>query len=271
MNADRSPGTAGRTTAGNVAGSDGRSTATSRQRLYDLQQPRFDLPAIAIGALAGHHRTVLDLGCGEGEYLHRLRSERPAATTIGIDAEPGMVDDLPGPVLCADAAVLPVKNACVDAVLAMHLLYHLPDVDSALAEIGRVLTPGGILIASTNAEDDKQELDDLWQAAAGDVLGAGQVPHRTRLSDRFPLDTGADRLREDFADVEVQELTGSIEVGEPALVLDHLGSYRAWAAQAGVPFGAILRRARERLEQAIETAGTFTITTRQGVIFAQRP
>ncbi|MFD0772539.1 class I SAM-dependent methyltransferase [Streptomonospora algeriensis] len=244
---------------------------SARQKLYDFQQPTYDLPGSVLDALDARHRTVLDLGCGNGAYLHRLRSERPQTAVIGIDAAPGMLGDLPPPVLCADAARLPVKGDRIDAVLAMHMLYHLPDIDAALVEIARVLTPGGTLIASTNAEDDKRELDDLWQAAAGDVLGIDHGPRRIRLSDHFPLDAGAARLEEYFADISVHELTGHITVETPEPVLDHLGSYRTWAAQAGVPFDETLHRARERLEETITAVGAFTITTRQGLIHAQAP
>lgn len=243
----------------------------ARHTLHDLQQPAYDLPALIADSLSDEHRTVLDLACGSGADLRRLRSELPEATTIGVGASPGVLEDLPPPVLCAAAAQLPIRTAGVDAVLAVHALHRLPDIDAALAEVVRVLEPSGVLVASTNAEDDKQELDDLWQAAAADVLGTDQGARPARLSDRFPLDAGAAQLREYFGDVTVQQLTGSIAADDPAPVLDHLGSYRVWAAQTGVPYDEIVRRARERLNAAIASDGAFTITTRQGVIRAADP
>ncbi|MFD0772952.1 class I SAM-dependent methyltransferase [Streptomonospora algeriensis] len=266
MNADRTRATTDR----RLLDSDDARLAAGNT-LSDVQQPAYDLPALVAGSLSAAHRTVLDLGCGNGAYLHRLRSERPEAVTIGVDSELGALEDLPPPVLCASAAQLPIKAASVDAVLAVHTLHHLPDIDTALAEVVRVLDPNGILIASTSAEDDRRELDDLWQAAAADVLGTEQGPRRTRPSDHFPLEAGTARLREYFAEVTVQELAGSITVEDPAPVVEHLGSYRVWAAQTGVPFDETVHRARERLDAAIASAGAFTITTRQGIIRAEDP
>jgi SAM-dependent methyltransferase len=139
-------------------------------------------------------------------------------------------------VLVADAAHLPVADGSVSVVLAMHMLYHLADPEAGVAELARVLVPGGLVVVSTNHSRDKRELDELWQAAARDVLGATQVPARVSLSSRFPLDTAAGRLREHFTDLELIDLGGVIEVPVPGPVVAHLASYRAWADQVGVPF-----------------------------------
>ncbi|MFE1547877.1 hypothetical protein [Streptomyces sp. NPDC058718] len=46
----------------------------------------------------------------------------------------------------------------------------------------------GLVIASTNSDRDKAELDDLWQRAACDVLGIDRGPARISLSARFSLE-----------------------------------------------------------------------------------
>ena len=52
----------------------------------------------------------------------------------------------------ADAEDLPFADASYDLVAAMWMLYHVPDLDRALAEVRRVLRPGGHLLAVTNGE-----------------------------------------------------------------------------------------------------------------------
>jgi len=53
--------------------------------------------------------------------------------------------------IAGDAQWLPFADASFDCILAMHMLYHVPDRDLAIAEMRRVLRPGGVLLALTNS------------------------------------------------------------------------------------------------------------------------
>ena len=53
----------------------------------------------------------------------------------------------------ASVAALPFAAGTFDAVLAMHMLYHAPDVTAAVVELRRVLRPGGVVLASTLSGD----------------------------------------------------------------------------------------------------------------------
>lgn len=238
----------------------------ARQRLYAYQKPQYDLPAIVLDHLSDTAGVVVDIGCGNGRYTYRLRTRRPDLTTIGLDISAGILRTVPAPAVAADAVALPFLNGIADAVLAMHMIYHITDIDAGLAEIARILRPGGILIASTNASDDKHELDDLWSSAAADVLHIPSGPRRISLSSRFPLDHAADRLNSYFTHVEIIELTGTIVVTQPDPVLAHFASYRPWAHQAGVPFELTLHRVWQRLTMLLGREGRFTISCHSGII-----
>ncbi|MDQ3577903.1 MAG: class I SAM-dependent methyltransferase, partial [Actinomycetota bacterium] len=190
---------------------------------------------------------------------------------VGMDISAGILADVPGPVLVGDATALPFANHSAVAVLAMHMLYHVADIPSALTEVARVLRPGGVFIASTNASDDKAELDDLWSAAAADVLGIDRGPRRISLSNRFSLDDARVVLSEHFTHVGVLPLIGTITVHNPEPVIAHLGSYRAWAESSDVPFDATLDRARYLLTAAFVRDGIFRITCRGGIVVGQAP
>jgi SAM-dependent methyltransferase len=164
---------------------------------------------------------------------------------------------------------LPIADAQADVVLAMHMIYHLPDIDVGVAELARVLTPGGLLIASTNARNDKAELDQLWASAASDVLGVAEGPRRVSLSNRFSLDDAPAVLARYFENLQIIELPGTVTVTEPEPVIAHLASYRTWADQTGVPFDPTIDRARERLTQTIEREGVFSITCRGGILLCR--
>jgi SAM-dependent methyltransferase len=243
----------------------------ARQSLYRWQQPTYDLPGIVLDHLPTGGGVVLDVGCGNGRYVTRIRAQRPDLTVVGLDISAGILAHVAPPAAVADAAALPVADRSAVAVLAMHMLYHVDDVDAALTESVRVLTPGGTFIASTNAREDKNELDDLWAAAAAEVLGVERGPRRVSLSSRFPLDDAPAMLRPYFADVEVVELVGAITVREPEPVIAHLASYRTWADTASIPFDATLECARRLLDSVIDRDGVFRISCRSGLLFCHGP
>src|SRR5207248_2998175 len=104
----------------------------ARQSLYRWQQPSYDMPGIVLEHLPDTYGVVLDVGCGNGKYVTRLRAQRPDITVIGLDISPGILASVGPPVVVADAAMLPVADRSAVAVLAMHMLYHVDDVHAAL-------------------------------------------------------------------------------------------------------------------------------------------
>jgi ubiquinone/menaquinone biosynthesis C-methylase UbiE len=91
---------------------------------------------------------IADLGCSTGFLLEDLRRTRPDAHLIGVDlVDAGLRKahlQVPSArLLAADACALPIADASVDAVVSANLLEHIPDDRRALAEIARVLRPGG--------------------------------------------------------------------------------------------------------------------------------
>ncbi|MBB4477910.1 ubiquinone/menaquinone biosynthesis C-methylase UbiE [Rhizobium etli] len=95
---------------------------------------------------------VLDVGCGPAWFWAATAGLLPENLQLTLaDLSPGMVDEavarcgaLPfGSVrgFRADAAALPFEDGDFDLVLAMHMLYHLPDPAAGIAEMARVLKP----------------------------------------------------------------------------------------------------------------------------------
>lgn len=242
----------------------------ARQRLYDHQRPHYDLPGMVLDQAGDREGVWLDVGCGNGKYLHRIRAERPQVRAVGLDLSTTMLTDPTRPAVCADAAHLPLRTGSAQVVLAMHMLYHLADPDQALAGMARVLEPEGILTVSTNAHNDKAELDEWWARAAADVLGTTAGPRRVKLSASFPAEQAADRVAAHFAEVKVIDLDGTIEVDTPAPILKHYASYRAWSHQVHVPFDQTLSRVEHLLRQELEK-GPLHITTHQKMVIARHP
>jgi SAM-dependent methyltransferase len=252
----------------NRAYADGRHLA-ARQSIYQWQQPQYDLPGIVVEELAGTRGVVLDVGCGNGKFVNRLHKDRPDLQIVGMDISAGILADVEKPVLVADAQALPFADDSADAVLALHMLYHVSDIEATIKELARVLRPGGALIASTNSDTDKQELDQLWARAAGDVLGIPEGPARVSLSSRFSLEKATGCLAVAFKQIRVQELPGTIKVTDPAPIVAHLASYEAWAEQCGVPFRETVSRAADIVAATIRNDGSFKITCLGGILLCQ--
>lgn len=89
-------------------------------------------------------RTLVDLGCGPGHYTRALR--RAGADVLPIDLDPAefaLPGGPPGGEVVADATRLPVPDGGVDGVFCSNMLEHAPDTAGVLAEVERVLRPGG--------------------------------------------------------------------------------------------------------------------------------
>jgi SAM-dependent methyltransferase len=92
---------------------------------------------------------ILDAGCSSGYLLDDLRHAHPGARLLGVDLVAAglrrahaLVPE--AELLLADVCALPLADESVDAVLSANLLEHVPDDGGALAELLRVLRPGGI-------------------------------------------------------------------------------------------------------------------------------
>ena len=94
--------------------------------------------------LAG--RDVLDIGGGRGHYAHLCR-ERGARSVVALDVCASLLKAGSTPAVVADAAALPVRDGSCDVAIAALVLSYV-DCRRALAEVARILRPGGVLIVS---------------------------------------------------------------------------------------------------------------------------
>jgi ubiquinone/menaquinone biosynthesis C-methylase UbiE len=116
---------------------------------YDVFTPQANARLIAAFIrLSGLPRgsRVADLGCGSGVFTELLRREGYAS--VGLDISPRLValgrSKYPGLELIeGDAENLPFDSESLDGVLLSGLLHHFPDPRRLIAEVRRVLKPGG--------------------------------------------------------------------------------------------------------------------------------
>jgi ubiquinone/menaquinone biosynthesis C-methylase UbiE len=146
---------------------------------------------------------VLDVGAGTGSFALRIAAETGAAVTA-VDSGPSMVALARAAGVdasVADARALPLPDAAFDCVVANWMLYHVRDRDRAIAEVARVLRPGGVFVAATFSE---RNLDELWHAL-GDETPRGHG---------FTAENGAAQLRRRFRRVDQRPVVWQIDFAD---------------------------------------------------------
>ncbi len=89
---------------------------------------------------------LLDVGCGTGHHMARLRKR--GYEVVGIDISKEMLvyarENNPGSVILeADVEEIPLPNACFDLISSIEVLRHLPRSNKCIEEMARLLKPGG--------------------------------------------------------------------------------------------------------------------------------
>jgi SAM-dependent methyltransferase len=171
-----------------------------RPDLYELENQATDPDGLVLAAMRRlapwRGRILVDLGCGSGYWLPRYAAE--AAAVIGIEPDPGLLRlaarrlaARPGPrvtVLPGSAEHLPLADASVDVVHARFAYFWPPRCGPGLAEVLRVLRPGGTLVV-VDSDHRSGEFAELIRAAPGGAQG------RAGVTDAWWAHRGADRVR----------------------------------------------------------------------------
>jgi SAM-dependent methyltransferase len=170
---------------------------------------------------------ILELGCGSGEMWKECADRIPAGWTITLtDLSDGMLDSAWRSLLPmrrsfkfekVDVQSIPYAEQSFDAVIANHMLYHVPDRKLALQEIKRVLKANGILFATTIGENHMQEMY-LWLRRVNTNSRADM------FSNPFTLENGLARLQEVFSAVEKTQYPDNLRVTELQPLINYIHS-----------------------------------------------
>ncbi len=129
---------------------------------FDLWSQVYDLPWVqraayrpvhdaVIESLRQHKPTrLLDIGCGTGQLVGRIRATFPGVQVVGCDFSAGMLEQAAArapavSLVGGDATRLPFADGVFDAIVCTEAFHWFPDQDAALRELFRVLIPRGRL------------------------------------------------------------------------------------------------------------------------------
>jgi SAM-dependent methyltransferase len=239
-----------------------------RRSIYAFRWPKFDLVESVLDQLSvPRGGRVLDVGCGPGTYSAALRARDASLRVTGVDLSVGMLAAARGAgvmgVAC-DAVRLPYGVSTFDAVMANHMLYHVERIADAVAEFRRVLHPGGVLLAVTNAQQHFAEFDALLAEVSG-------RDGWWRPSHRFVLDNGRPYLEAAFDAVDTVRFDGELRVPDVEPVMRFARSMRDLSGEGydDVAWDALMRDFERAVTQVIASEGEFRTRTDTGVFICR--
>jgi SAM-dependent methyltransferase len=232
---------------------------------YDFHLWIFD-HILDILALDGE---ILEVGCGSAELWRKNLDRVPSGWHVTLtDFSPGMVEAAERvvvgredqfTVLQANIEDLPFADASFDVAIANHMLYHVPNRERALAELRRVLRPGGHLFAATNGQSHMRELMELVAPCAPDA-----VPDRASYERGFSLENGQEQLARHFSRVRLDRY-------EDGLVITEVGPLLAYILStplASAPPPEWIDSLTHDLENQIAAHGAIHIQKETGLFIA---
>lgn len=211
---------------------------------------------------------ILELGCGSGSlWLENLDRIPSGWEMLLSDFSAGMLEET-GRNLgehrhfqfeVVDAQSIPFESEYFDAVIANHMLYHVPDQPKALSEIRRVLKPRGHFYTSIIGERHLSEMADLLSKF--DI----ELASWRNLADSFTLENGMAQLSQWFTEIKLYRYEDTLKLTEVAPLVDYILSGRV-----DLP-GKRQDQFREFVAREMESrGGTFHITKDSGIFVSVR-
>ena len=220
----------------------------------------------------GDEACVFEVGCGTGR-LWKTNADRlrPGWDITLSDQSAGMVAQAraalagvahPFRFEVCPADRIPREEASVDAVIANHMLYHVPDRPRAFAEIRRALKPGGQLYAATNGERHMMELWQLLEPYIPDCYTRALA-----AAGGFLLENGAAQLEAGgFVNVTLYNRPDALEITEVEPLIAYIQSSNTLMNHAWTE--AELDAIHAEVAARIAAGGTFHVSKVAGLFMA---
>ena len=155
---------------------------------------------------------LLEVGRGTGAFAERCAAQLGCEVTA-LDSSPEMVRAAAARgvrAVLGDVTRLPFADGEFDCAVAAWMLYHVPDLDTAIAELARVLPSGGRLVAITNGDEHLRE---LYAVVGG-----------AKLESTFSRENGAKLLSRHFASVRRTDVRSRAVFADRAAAAAYLGT-----------------------------------------------
>lgn len=168
---------------------------------------------------------ILELDCGNAAMWKKRVDDLPEGCELLLtDLSAGMLEEASRQLgkrehvryAQVDAMEIPYEDASFDAVIANMMLYHVPEIDRALAEIRRVLKPDGWFACATNGE---QGICSFLAEVFADFEASVRMQE---IATRFSLENGTRRLMKHFHSVHMLRRDDALDVTDAEDLTDYV-------------------------------------------------
>ena len=212
---------------------------------------------------------ILELGCGPGYLWKECAGRIPTGWNITLsDLSPGMVDAAWRNLVVTgrnfkfeqvDAQSIPYPDGTFDAVIANHMLYHVPDRRKALSEMRRVLRMGSLLFVTTVGDGHLKEIGAYLSRAT-------MKKDLPRFADPFLLENGLGQVREFFPNVDTSRYEDNLRVTDVGPIMNYIRS----GIRAGEFSEEEFAKIEKELTDQLERDGEIFITKDSGLFEARK-
>lgn len=254
------------------------SLIEKRRALYEFTSPRHIIEEEVLGLLElKGNESLLDIGCAEGKLLLKTIERYPNVKCTGVDIAAGMINaaeqearrrKLPISFRVEDAQQLSYPDETFNRVTALHMIYHVQDIEKAISEMARVLIPGGRLVLTANSVKSKEMLRVLKLEVA-DQMGFTNYPDPNL---RFNIGKRGKLLERYFSRVELFPYESKLILKNTQPYVNYFDSTREFwdPPPSDQKWSKVLNLVHNRIQFLIDQKGLFEEINLFGAFLAYR-
>jgi ubiquinone/menaquinone biosynthesis C-methylase UbiE len=197
-------------------------------RKFEERRVDLDVESRRLLRLSGDE-AILDVGCGPGLFPRFLRMQEHHGLLLGLDQSSALIAEasatasesgLPTCWILGVANALPFPDRTFQRVVARHMLYHVRDIPGALREFGRVVTPEGILLFTTNSRSSLPRIDELIEDCFN-MFGLSRPPFK---GVSFSIENARAILSEVYPAVEEIVMSNALVFSSPRPIVEYIST-----------------------------------------------
>ena len=249
---------------GDASGLDVRTRIQERYRTHPQEWFHWVFDRIELHAGAW----LLELGSGPGDLWQKnLARLQPGLQLTLTDLSQGMLKEAQQRLAASpeqfsyaalDVQALPFEQACFDGVIGIGLMDHVSQRATALAEVRRVLKPGGRFYASAGGATHLQEIEALVRPFLPDANYGGDP-------DRFGLENGSGLLSPWFGHVSLHHYQDELVFSQPGPIIAYVLSEAQAREQLA---GEKLEAFRRSIQSELQERGEIRVGVEKGLFVA---